>query len=300
MIQNSFMPKALLVGKKYAPEFLLGFGISGMIGATVLACKATLKTQEVKAIYLDVSDTIERVRVDLSEDAYSEEDYQKDKRLAKTQYILNVAELYGPAVALGIFSLAAIVGSHHILSQRNIGLIAAYKLLDEGFRKYRERVVGSIDEDADRYFRYGGEKKNYALIKEKGKKKKEDPDLLLQEDEPPWELEGSIYAKYFDESSPQFKRDNTMNLFFLKAQQNYANDLLKMQGHIFLNEVYDMLGIPRTKAGAVVGWLQGYRDDFVDFNLMNPDNGLHRDYVNGYAPYILVDFNVDGIIYDLI
>lgn len=300
--------RAGLVAQKYAPEFLIGFGVTGMVGATVLACKATLKASAYKERYLSAKDSINIVYEHKDElideeglSLYTEADYIKDKRLAKAQYVINVAQLYGPAVALGILSLTAIVSSHHILSQRNAALIAAYKLLDEGFKLYRKRVVESIDDEADRYFRYGGEERKYILSPETKKKKKKDKELdLSPEEEPPFELEGSIYAKYFDESSPYFKRDNDMNGYFLRTQQTWANQLLDGQGHVFLNEVYDMLGIPRTKAGAVVGWVKGYGDDYIDFGLMNPDNNLHRDFVNGYSPYILLDFNVDGVIFDII
>lgn len=44
-------------------------------------------------------------------------------------------------------------------------------------------------------------------------------------------------------------------MMFLRRQQDYANEMLKARGHLFLNEVYDLLDIPRSKAGQVVGWV---------------------------------------------
>ena len=91
---------------------------------------------------------------------------------------------------------------------------------------------------------------------------------------------------------------------FLRAQQQYANDKLIAQGHLFLNEVYDMLGLPRTKAGAIVGWVyddnNAVGDNFVDFGIYDVHRETARDFVNGYERSILLDFNVDGVIYDLI
>lgn len=92
---------------------------------------------------------------------------------------------------------------------------------------------------------------------------------------------------------------------FLKCQQQYANEKLKAQGHLFLNEVYDMLGIPRSKAGAVVGWIydrnnpEKYSDGYVDFGLYSGTES-NRRFVNGQEYNILLDFNVDGVIYDKI
>ena len=90
---------------------------------------------------------------------------------------------------------------------------------------------------------------------------------------------------------------------FLLRQQNYANDLLKSKGHLFLNEVYDMIGIPRTKAGQVVGWIYDEKnpvgDNFVDFGIIDIHKERNRAFMNGYEKNVLLDFNVDGNILNL-
>lgn len=115
------------------------------------------------------------------------------------------------------------------------------------------------------------------------------------------EVSVSQYARFFDENSPNWSKDVEYNLMFLKQQQDYANSRLKAEGFLYLNDVYDMLGIPRTKAGQLVGWIYNTDnptgDNYVDF-------GLHTDmsseFVNGYKKTVLLDFNVDGNIWDLI
>lgn len=113
--------------------------------------------------------------------------------------------------------------------------------------------------------------------------------------------EFSTYSRYFDEGCVGWTKDSEYNLCFLKIQQEYANELLKRRGHLFLNEVYDMLDIPRTKAGAVMGWIYDkehpYGSNFVDFGLGSERN---RDFINGRDNVALLDFNVDGNILDLI
>lgn len=111
----------------------------------------------------------------------------------------------------------------------------------------------------------------------------------------------SQYARFFYEDCAGWTKDSEYNLAFLRSQQDYCNDKLKAKGHLFLNEVYDMLGIPRTKAGAVVGWVYDKEnpigDNFVDFDLMNERNS---DFINGYKNTAILDFNVDGNILDYI
>jgi hypothetical protein len=109
----------------------------------------------------------------------------------------------------------------------------------------------------------------------------------------------SSYARFFDESSPAWTKDAEYNLVFLKQQQEYANDLLKAKGYLYLNEVYEMLGIPRTRAGQVVGWVYNKEnqsgDNYVDFGIFTDGNS---DFVNGRKRTVLIDPNVDGMIID--
>lgn len=289
-----------LLIKKSSPEILLFGGILGVITSTILACRATLNVQETIAQTNDTIDLIKANREISTEEIYEEEAFQKDLAVAKVYGAMNLVRLYVPSVIVGSVSIGALIGSHHILNQRNMALISAYKLVDEAFKKYRKRVIESVGEDGDNYFRYGGEKKDFKLVERKKKEKVDDsdtPKCMLVGDE-----DLSMYAKFFDSSSPQWKKTSTLNYFFLRGQQAYANDMLKVNGHVFLNEVYDSLGIPRTKAGAIVGWIYNSEkgDNFIDFNIHNPLNELNRDFVNGYENAILLDFNVDGIIYDLI
>lgn len=109
----------------------------------------------------------------------------------------------------------------------------------------------------------------------------------------------SDYARFFDEVCSGWSKDPEYNLMFLRSQEQYANDLLRAKGHLFLNEVYDMLGIPRTKAGQVVGWCvkSPFYDGYVDFGINDERNS---DFVNGNTNVALLDFNVVGNILDMI
>ena len=111
------------------------------------------------------------------------------------------------------------------------------------------------------------------------------------------------YSRWFDEGSGYWTRDAEYNLAFLKSKQNYANELLKAKGYLFLNEVYDMLGIPKSKIGQVMGWSYDKEhpndSSFVDFGLTRDDEQV-RDFVNGRDAKVLLDFNVERNILDLI
>ena len=99
------------------------------------------------------------------------------------------------------------------------------------------------------------------------------------------------YARVFNEKSTCWYGNLNLNNMFIKMSENHANDLLRSRGHLFLNEVFDLLGMSHTKAGAIVGWV---------FNNNNPigDNYVHIDVVRATDKYIILDFNVDGCILD--
>jgi Family of unknown function (DUF6353) len=278
---------ALLV-QRASPGMLLTTGIVGMVGSTVLACRATLKMDEV----LDEGKGKLDLARTLQHDDYSESDRHRDVSLIYFQTGIKVVKLYAPAIGVGLLSIAALTKSNSILSQRVTALTAAYTALDQGFREYRARVIKKYGEEADQEFRYGIETREI-IDPETGEKS-------LQVTVPG---DPSIYARFFDETCSSWGRDPEVNLFFLKSQQNYANDLLKANGHIFLNEVYDLIGLERSKAGQVVGWLwtsNGSTDNFVDFGIFNAQSERARNFVNGHEGAILLDFNVDGVIYDKI
>lgn len=292
--RSAWRAKFLL--SKHSPEILLVGGIAGVIASTVLACKATLKAVEIIEQTKEIKGLLKYTLENEPPTVYNFADYKKDLTVASIQGGVNLLRVYAPAIGLGTLSIAAIIGGHKILTSRNVALLGAYKILDKAFEDYRQKVIDTYGTDDDYYFR-GLLNKPEQTEKKKGKSKKDESTEL---DVPPCEVIGeeSIYARFFDSSSLQWQKENSYNLYFLKAQQQYANNLLQAHGHVFLNEVYDALGIPRSPAGAVVGWLLGHGDDYIDFGLMSPKNNI--DAVNGYREWFLLDFNVDGPIWDLI
>lgn len=291
----------VLTLKKYSPEILLGIGLAGGVTAAVMACKATSKMNDVvdehKHDMSHINAAESCIYNDDKEDVKAIQKYKTDVYLKTAKETI---KLYAPAVGVGAASIACILGSYGILHKRNVALVAAYSVLNERFTAYRSRVKDELGEDKDKHFLFGTHKETIEVEEEgkNGKTKKVKKDIEVVN---PYDL--SQYAKCFDSSCTNWENDPDYNKMFLTRQQNWANDKLKAQGHLFLNEVYDMLGFPRTKAGAIIGWVfdpDGDGDNYVDFGIFNIYNETSRDFVNGYEKNIWLDFNVDGVIYDLI
>lgn len=289
--------------KKYSPEIFVGVGIVGVVASAVMACKATTKIDDVLA---EQKGNIEKTKNYVEDHGYSEkyteEDHKKDLTIFYSRSAVDLVKLYAPSVILGTVSIAMIINGHRILRKRNVALAAAYATVEKGFKEYRGRVIERFGEELDKELKYNIKAKEVEEVvkdEETGEEKivkktvnVADPNLY------------SDYARFFDDGCTGWTKDPEYNLMFLKDQQRYANDLLRSKGHLFLNEVYDMLGIPRTKAGQAVGWIYDevhpVGDNFVDFGLTDIHNAKVRDFVNGYERTILLDFNVDGSILDMI
>lgn len=286
-----------LVLQKISPEIMLYAGIGGVVVSTVLACNGKTKADVIMDEAAEKMDKIEAVRgMELVD--YADLDYRKDKVIVMGTTAMKILRVYAPAIGVGLFSIGLIVGSHTIMKSRNVALAAAFKAVDMGFKSYRRRVVEELGEEVDHNYRYGIRKQEVIEIEEDAKGKKKEIKNVVEAVDP---SHYSIYARFFDEGCTEWSKTPEYNLMFLNAQQRYANDLLHARGHIFLNEVYDNLGIPRSQAGAVVGWVlgEGY-GNFVDFGIYDVDSNAGRNFVNGNERTILLDFNVDGVIYDLI
>lgn len=293
--------KLTLKSKKYAPEIMVIAGVAGVITSTVMACKATTKAGEISEKTKNQMTQIHEV-AETKPDQYSEEDMKKDTVIVYTQTAVEFAKLYCPAVILGTVSIACILGSHHILSKRNAALAAAYATVDKSFKDYRGRLVERFGKELDKELRYNIKAKEFeetVVNEETGEETTVVKTVNVAD-----AIEYSDYARFFDEGCAGWTKDSEHNLYFLKCQQNYANERLKTRGYLFLNDVYEMLGIPKTKAGQIVGWVYDEKnpngDNFVDFGIYDINKERARAFVNGYERTILLDFNVDGNILDLI
>ena len=275
--------RAGLVLSKHAPTILTAAGTAGFIGTTILASKATLKVEETIA-----EEAALLVKVHEVHDAgkLEDKDALRDKVILYTRMTTKLAKLYAPALILGAASIVSLATGHGIMLKRNASLAAAYAAVDQAFKTYKKKVES----------KFGKEAVLDALVST--------PQEDLTKDEMTLEAVTAVdgvspYGVIFDEDNVNWSADEDLAKLHLDCQQQYANDILQTRGHIFLNEVYKMLGFPHTPAGAVTGWIKGQGDDFVDFNIF--DGMFEGEDKNGRTvTKWALDFNVDGVMYDKI
>lgn len=298
-----FAGKAEFTIKKNSPEILLGAGIVGFVGTIVLACRATCRADEVLEFHRrkikDINDAKEIADADPEgEMSYDIEIYRQDKAIRYLKTTGSLVKLYAPTVAVGTLSLACILTSRNIMQKRYLGVVAAYNGVSAAFEGYRKRVRDEYGEDLDKHFRYGTTYDELPVYDENGKKTKEKEKVEKTETE--MVVPNDDTCRFFDSSNPNWDKNPTFSMMWLRGQQNILNDILHTRGHVFLNEVYDALGFPHTPQGAVLGWIDGEGDNCIDFGLYDPNKESVRRFVNGVDNVIMLEFNHDGVIWDKI
>lgn len=288
--------------KKHSPEILVGLGVVGTVTSAVMACRATTKISlildETKDTIDAIHETVEKAETDETIN-YTAQDAQKDLALVYVQSGIKFAKLYAPSVAFGVLSITSILAGTNILHKRNVALAAAYATIDSSFKQYRDRVVERFGKELDRELKYNikSEKVEEVVVDEKGKEKKVTKSVDVIDPK-----NVNDYSRIFYEGNVGWDKNPQYTLMFLKQQQNWANDLLKRRGYLFLNEVYEMLGFSRIPDGQLIGWIYDEKnpigDNFVDFGIydLNDENKIR--FVNGDERAIILEFNHDGYILD--
>lgn len=296
--------RALFWTQKNSPELMLVGGILGTTLSTYLISKATLQFQ---GQLLQTSMAFNAIDKGKEKGYYeNEEDYLRDKGVVAVDALRYALRCYGPAFALYIASIGLLVGSNRILNARNAGLAAAYTLVDQAYKKYRNRVIDEFGEEVDNYIRY---KKPYeGNLQILNDKKKPVNFEELDNVDLPGEIKDSSfplspYARVFSEDNPQW-RNTPMELeYYLKLCEKFANEKLQINGHMMLNDVYKEIGLSPTADGCVIGWLAEPDpvlggNGFIDFDIYNDFNTA---FLNGQdTGRVVLDFNVDGPIWEMI
>ena len=292
--------------KKHSPEILALTGVVGIVTSIVMACKATTKVND---IVNEAKETVDKIHESVGKglhtsdgEEYTEEVAKKDLTIVYAQTGLKFVKLYGSSVALGIASIACLLGSNHILRKRNLALAAALTNVATSFKEYRGRLVDRFGKDVDRELRFGIKAKEVeeTVVDKDGNETTVTKTVEVVDPN----TAHSLYSIVFCEGNTGWTRNAELNKVFLIQQQNWANDKLKMNGVLTLNEVYDMVGAPRTAYGQIAGWVWTedgtIGDNFVDFGLFDVNNEKACDFINGREKSIILDFNCIGNILDYI
>lgn len=286
--------RTVLVAQKNSPKILFFSGLALMGATVVTACRGTLQLEgtleDIKSDRQDVEDDVRR-----NPDRYSQKEINKLNAYITFRGVVRVAKLYAAPAALGVAAVACLTSSHNQLTRRNAGLSAALAATDRALNSYRDRVRDAYGEDKERELWRGEKTETVPVLDDEGRETKSQTKKKIGGGHSPY---ARIWGR---DTSTEYDPRPEYNLAKLRSVQEYCTILLNHRGHLFLNEVYDELGLDRSSAGAVVGWQSkkyGGLDGFVDFGvLVQGEEVRFLDFMTGDEEHILLDFNVDGEIW---
>ena len=283
---------------KHAPTILSITASAGVIATGYLAWEAGTRFEDVEG-----RDWDRRKECLRNADTIPDEDVPKIERKNRILFILDTVRSVAPAAIVGAATITMIYFSNSISKKRLAAMGAAYATLQTAFDGYKRTIVEALGKESV-------EKILKPKLPNVGKSAEEilssdnKSDAANVSDAVVNSLKAlSPYARIIaEESSTCWDPNEDYTSQNLAAVQLWANRRLERKGHLFLNEVFDQLGLSRTREGAVVGWLKnGEGDNYVSFG--DFDASIYRvpsdDYTRVDSNFI-VDFNVDGVIWDRI
>ena len=220
---------------KYSPGILTGIGITGMIGATFMAVKATPK-----ALYLI--------------EAKKEE--SEVEELTPIETIKTCWKCYIPATLTTVASTACLIGASTVSAKRNAALATAYSISEAALREYQEKVVEVI-----------GEKKEKAVRDAVAKDQIErDPvtksEVVIIDSNSNTLCYEPLSGRYFKSTIDKIKKAE------IKLDRQMIQEM-----YVSLNDFYWEIGLDGTDLGDKMGWnlSKGYMD--LSFSSQLADDG---------------------------
>lgn len=295
-----------------SPELLIGAGVVGLVGAAVVAVRRGVRWHT--AAKAEIVHDLETIKKAEGSPQYTREAWVRDYAQVIGKGVWSFTQIYGPSVAVGAASVVSILAGTGILRGRLAAVASAAATAQAALDRYRQRVREKLGEDSDYEFAYEVSAKK-AKIKHEDGTKETQVTYHLVPSSGEW-MSASPYSRLWDESALEWSPNRELQYLTLRSLENHFNRELDVRGVVFLNDVYTALGLPMSKDAALVGWVKDYEkpkmaklaaelgrvpgDGVISFGVFENESPSARAYLSGDDDRVVLDFNVDGVIYDLI
>lgn len=284
---------------KHAPTILSVTASVGVVATGYLAWQAGTRFEDCEG-----RDWDRRKECIRNADQIADEDVHKIEMKNRILFILDTAYTCAPAAIVGAATITMIYFSNSISKKRLAAVGAAYTALQTAFDGYKKTMVDALGkETVEKITRLElpnvGKSAEEILSSDNKSDAADVVDAVISS-----MRDLSPYARIIsEESSNCWDTSEDYTSENLAAVQLWANRRLERKGHLFLNEVFDQLGLSRTREGAVVGWIKNSEvgDGYVSFG--DFDANTYRVPSEDYSRVdtnFIIDFNVDGMIWDKI
>ena len=155
---------------------------------------------------------------------------EKGEDLTKVEMVKVAWKPYIPAIITGASTLACIFGANILNKRQQAALTSAYALLDNSYKEYKKKAGELYGEDADQRIR-----------EEIAKDKYVEEDISVSDNK----------QLFYDQFSRRYFESTTADV--IRAEYEMNRRLSTFSG-VYLNEFYELLGIPSVNYGDHLGW----------------------------------------------
>ena len=241
--------------RRNSPKILFAAGTGAIVTGTVLACYATTK---LPGIIEERDLKLEDVKA--NPDGLDEKEINRQITKIHAATALQIGTTYAPSViaeAVGFVCLGKAQGK---VTEKYLKMSAAYAGLQTTFSAYRNGVKKRFGEEVDKEILYGIYEQKVKAIDDKGEEVEETKKVT---DLSKFGAVNAYSTVIFDERSSYFEKNQQMNQQLISIVVHGANEKLISRGQnrkdnlgkvLFLNEVLDLLDLPRTPQGNILGW----------------------------------------------
>lgn len=283
------------VAKGFSKNSPLILTVTGVIGIGATAVLAYKSRSRVEAIIEEVEETRkdeERINelIDLQDRLTDEEEtelsYLQENYVpvSKALVIRDLAGAVALPVVTGVASLACVTLSWYIMNNRLLTVSGALATATAEHVYYKRKVADRFGEEVERELSTPVHKVEAEYTDEKGKKKTGEVNVK--------DTLESLEGRWFDESMEYTADDFSYNKAFVEAVAEKLGVQFMNRGSLTLNQVYDALGFPRSRAGALMGWSgAGFAIDTQVVHTLDKETGFLEPqlYVKWPRPHYIYD-----------
>lgn len=232
---NSLLRSSQKFYKKHASTILTIAGGVGLVATAVTAVKATPKAMAL----------LEKAEKEKGED------------LTKIEKITVAGPSYIPTILIGAGSLACIFGANILNKRQQAALLSAYTLVDNSFKQYKNKLKELYGEETHQNVVNAIAVEKAKDVKVTGAYFCETCDLTTSDacGEP------ILFYEEFSDRYFEATIEQVLNAEY-HINRNYA-----LRGYVYLNELYEFLGLEGNDYGSVMGWAPTDDGEYwVEFN----------------------------------
>lgn len=217
--------------KRASPTILSCIGTIGVIATAVTAVRATPKAM--------------KLCEDLLVEYRRSNDYEEDP--TALDYVKVGWKPYIPSIAIGLGTIVCIFGANGLNKQQQASLASAYIFLERSYKEYKDKVKSLLGEQAENQVEESIVQDKFATT---AIEKTRDDTCIFYEEH---------YGKFFERT-----------MLEVREAEYQLNRKLAQDGEVSLNEFFELLGLPQTNEGEVLGWTQEkgydcYSYSWIDF-----------------------------------